>query len=354
MLVTPVDKVSKETTCVIHSEAPMKRSAHIRKLNNLKQLEGPKLPLIIHASEDWYGKILSGDCQFLEKLGQTASEKGFRLLLVQIKSLISDTVLETEYLQMAVGPRRPQAANLFHAHPSYILGFWYLDVNGYFWNSSLITTEFRPEQVDFQASEYFFNGVSGFFTRENISSRPQCERKVLPKADAFIPLQNIEKYPCRVHYLTSEEIIDTACSTLSGRVYVKLHPLHNEAERQNLLDICSRHSNAQLTEASVHDLIAASNVILSQNSAVGFEALMQKKPVLTCAKCDYHHASLVSQTSVELRRNLLQAPDFFESFPFEKYFYWFLGQQMLEPQKEEFAERAWARLLTPDCPMSIN
>ncbi|MVO18467.1 hypothetical protein GO984_21835 [Rhodobacteraceae bacterium CY05] len=169
--------------------------------------------------------------------------------------------------------------------------------------------------------------------------------RLLLKANAFIPLQNIEKYPSQVHYLTSEEIIETTCTRFSGLVYVKLHPLHKELEKRRLREVCARYPNARLTEASIHDLIAASDIILSQNSAVGFEALMQKKPVLTCAKCDYHHASLVSRTTVELQQNLLYAPEYFRNFPFEKFFYWFLGQQMLEPQKEEFSKRAWARLL---------
>ncbi|WP_446720149.1 capsular polysaccharide export protein, LipB/KpsS family, partial [Leisingera sp. ANG-Vp] len=73
-------------------------------------------------------------------------------------------------------------------------------------------------------------------------------------------------------------MITAACDAAPGRVYVKLHPLQDSAARQKVEAHCASLANAQLSAASVHDLIAASDTVISQNSAVGFEALMQKKP----------------------------------------------------------------------------
>ncbi|WP_039019706.1 hypothetical protein [Halocynthiibacter namhaensis] len=324
----------------------MARSTHIRNLTNINQLEGPQPPLVVHAEGDWFDHILSGGCDFFEKISQTAFAHNFRPLLVNTYDVLSPSVIYTDHLQIVIGPKHPQGPRIFHARPSYIQNFWYLDPQGFYWNSSVNELTFSPDRVDCAEATYFFNGVSGYFTRNNISLRPQNDRGALPPADAFIPLQNIEKYPRKIHHLTSAEIIETTCRSVSGRVYVKLHPLHNEAAKQTLRDICARFANAVLSDASVHDLIAASNMVISQNSAVGFEALMHKKPVLICAECDYHHGALTCKTSHDLRDNIQNAMGHFHAFPFEKYFYWFLGQQMLEPQKEEFTDRAWARLLS--------
>lgn len=324
----------------------MSKSGNIQKLNNSKQIEGRLAPLIIHASDEWHDRIASGECDFIEKLGADACERGYRLLLTHFRSDLSHALRNSDYLQISVGPRRLQGSRMFHAYPSYILGFWYLDKSGYHWNSTVKHLPFEPEQIPLSDAEYFYNGVSGYHTRNNISPRPQQSRQSIPPASAFIPLQNIEKYPRKVHYLTTEQIIRTTCETVSGKVYVKLHPLHNQEERRQWQHFCAKFANAEVTEASVHDLIDASDLVVSQNSAVGFEALMYRKPALTCAECDFHHATLVCRSTADLARNLPQAKAFLQNFPVERYFYWFLGQQMLEPQKEEFAELAWQRLLS--------
>jgi hypothetical protein len=53
---------------------------------------------------------------------------------------------------------------------------------------------------------------------------------------------------------------------------------------------------------------------------------------------------LVARTAEELQRCVQTAPQQLREFPYEHYFYWFLGENMLEPQKEGFLDRAWARI----------
>jgi len=100
----------------------------------------------------------------------------------------------------------------------------------------------------------------------------------------------------------------------------------------------------QVSEASVHDLIEKSRVVITQNSSTGFEALMQKKTVITCGKSDYRHATLTAKTPGDLRDALDYGPDAMSDFSYEKYFYWFLNRNLLEEAKDSFAERAVARI----------
>lgn len=128
---------------------------------------------------------------------------------------------------------------------------------------------------------------------------------------------------------------------------MKLHPLLRVSATERITAPCERYDSIEITNTSIHDIVRASDFIVSQNSAVGFEALMHGKPVISCGRCDYHHATLVSRNEKELRKNLAVTEAHFGGFPFEKYFYWFLGLKMLEPQKEGFADKAMSILQVP-------
>ena len=327
----------------------MQKRGSFKKLNHLRQLDSRKQPLIVHAEEAWFRHILEGGCEFFEKIGASAHARGCKPLLIHAEDVLSFGLLGSDHLQIVIGPKRTQGPRIFHAQPSYLRGFWYLDPQGYYWNSSLSGQLFDPQAVDGAAAEHFFNGVRGHALRRNVSKRAQSARTPggLAPADAAIFVQDIEKYREPVHYLTTAEMITAACAAVPGRVYVKPHPLQDAAALRGLEELCAGIANAELSRASVHDLIAASAAVVSQNSAVGFEALMHRKPVLTCAASDYHHGTLVCRTGAELQENLGRAGEAFAAFPFERYFYWFLGLHMLEPQKPDFADRAWNRLLAP-------
>jgi hypothetical protein len=85
-------------------------------------------------------------------------------------------------------------------------------------------------------------------------------------------------------------------------------------------------------------------MVVTQNSAAGFEALMQKRCVITCGKSDFWHATLTPRKESDLREALRFGPEAMADFPFEKYLYWFLDRNCLEPAKDEFIKRAWTRI----------
>lgn len=320
-----------------------------RKLNHLRQLDSRKQPLIVHAEEAWFHHILEGANLFFEKIGAAASSHGFKPLLLHAEDILSYGLLPSDHLQIVIGPKRPQGSRIFHAQPGYLRGFWYLDPKGYYWNSSLAGEAFRPDPADAAAAERFLESLRNRYIGRNTSKRAQNPRsdEPLPPAAAAIFVQNIEGYKPPVHYLTTEEMITAACDAAPGRVYVKLHPLQDSAARQKVEAHCASLANAELSAASVHDLIAASDTVISQNSAVGFEALMQKKPVITCGRSDYHHATAVCRSAEDLHKALADAAGDFRSFPYAQYLHWFLRRHLLEPGTEDFAAQAWSRLLSP-------
>ena len=246
--------------------------------------------LVIHAEGDWFKSIQDGKFDFFTKLVRHATKQDISSRIVATGGSTSKLLLDQDHINIIVGDLPSYGANRLHALPGYIWGFWYLDEVGVFANSSLRFAQFRPEDIDADKAAYFYNGVSGYMLRENVSKIPQEVRMKNPmqEAAAVVYCQEIEHHPDRSHYLTTEEIIRTTAKTSKGElVYVKPHPGQSKMMRKKILDTCADYQNVIVSDASVHDLTDASRVVVTQNSAAGFEALMQKRCVITCGKSDF-------------------------------------------------------------------
>lgn len=300
----------------------------------------PDRALIVHAEDRYFEHICSGGCDFFEKVGSAARERGITPLIFRSDDPMGAALFDEPHKHLMVGPRRRKGPNIFHVYPAYVQGYWYLDTQGYFWKSSMLGKTFDPENVDAEAAHAFFNRVSKYRIGHNVSMCKQPPPQPLEPADVAVFTQDIERYRDQLHYIITQRMIRASANAVDGLCYVKPHPLLNAEQRAWLGRVCARLPNIRVVDASIHDIIRASAVVVSQNSAVGFEALMHRKPVITCALTDYAAASLVSRDPAELRANIKAAPAHFARFPFEKYLYWFLGQNMLEPKASDFTDRA--------------
>ncbi len=303
--------------------------------------------MVIHAEHSWFESIRADKFDFFNKLVKHATSQGVSTRITAAEGAASKLLLTQDHINIMVGDRPGYGRNLLHALPSYIWGFWYLDEVGVFWNSSMRFNRFCPSEIDADKAEYFFNGVSGYMIRENVSKFPQEVRMKTPlqAAAAVVFAQETEDHVSRSHYLTTEQMIRvTAAACADDLVYVKPHPQQSKAARKAILDICAEYQNVTVSDASVHDLIEVSNCVVTQNSAAGFEALMHRRCVITCAKSDYWHATLTPKRASDLREALKYGPEAMAEFDYPKYLYWFLDRNCLEPAKDEFVKRAWARI----------
>lgn len=302
---------------------------------------------VIHGYGSWFASIGEGRHDFFTKLVPKLIREGITPYLVEGNSRTSRTLLSENHVHIIVGGPPMFGPTLLHAFPSYIWGFWYFDEVGFGPDSSLRFARFCSDEVEREKADYFFNGVTGYMLRENVSKLRQEPRMDAPlrHATSTILCQMIENETPRTHYLTTAEMIATAADfDTDAIVYVKPHPHHTKQGRRRILEICEDHPNVKVTDASIHDLIEAARVVVTQNSSAGFEALMQKKPVITCAKSDYWHATLTPKTTSDLRAAIEYGVETMSSFDYDGYFYWFLEKQCLEPAKDNFLPRAWARI----------
>ncbi|MBU2937660.1 MULTISPECIES: capsular polysaccharide export protein, LipB/KpsS family [Pacificibacter] len=302
---------------------------------------------VIHAYGSWLNALAENKHDFFIKLSRKLDQKGLSTYLVEGNSRTSRGLLEQPHLHIIVGGPAMYGAGILHAFPSYLWGFWYFDEIGHGWNSSLRFARYSSDEVDAEKSAFFFNGVTGYMLRENVSKHNQEPRMDAPLrlATATIFCQPTDPVHPRHNYLSIEQMIETASTyDKDALVYVKPHPHQSKATRRRILETCEDYPNVKTTDASIHDLIEASRVVITHNSTTGFEALMQRKPVITCAKSDYWHATLTPKTVADLRAAIEFGPETMKDFDFEGYFHWFLELHCLEPSKDNFADRAWARV----------
>lgn len=318
-------------------------------LKSIRQLKTVhRRRVIVHTDDTWLAEIAAGEHEFFTALDPHLKRNDVETFLVPAESRVAKRVWDDPKAFHLLVDRPPlYGPKVLHVNPGPVLGFWHMDELGSGWNSSLRLSEFDPETVDIERAEYFFNGVSGYMIRENVSLLPQTERvhNGLLKAAATVFCQPEADPSALPAYLPTEDIVRaTAEHNRDGLIYVKLHPNQSKDSRRAIMDVCSDYQSVNLSEASIHDLIDASSVVVTQNSRVGFEALMHKRPVITCAKSCYWHATLTARTRTDLKQALTYSAEAMEGFPYEKYFFWTLVRHGFEPAKDIFGKRAWARI----------
>lgn len=318
----------------------------IETVDDLARHAGASDLLIVHAQGGWLDALDGDGFDFFTHLAPVLDMRNIAQLRTALWSELSNMLLDQPHLHLILGDAPGYRPNVLHVKPSYLWGFWYIDEVGVNAHSSLRLQDFRPDGVDGGHAEWFFNGVAGHMIRENVSKSPQPERvEWMEPAAAAVFCQDIEGVHPRSYALATDDMIrNTARAARGAKVYVKPHPAQSDATRRRVEKACATDPNIIVTQASVHDVIAASEVVVTQNSAAGFEALLHRKPVVTCGHCDYHHATLTARTGDELRAQIRGAAEAMQHFPYDKYLYWFLSECNLEPQKDDFGQRAWAKI----------
>ncbi|MCW7538933.1 CDP-glycerol glycerophosphotransferase family protein [Aquabacterium sp. A7-Y] len=92
------------------------------------------------------------------------------------------------------------------------------------------------------------------------------------------------------------------------KVIAKRHPYCNSLSVQRATAALQAEGLIELTEASVHELIAGAQAVFTVNSGVGLEALIHLKPVVVTGDCDYAYGVAARARSVDELARILHAP----------------------------------------------
>lgn len=90
-----------------------------------------------------------------------------------------------------------------------------------------------------------------------------------------------------------------------------------------------------VTDASIHAILAKTDVVVTQSSAVAFDALIHNVPSVLAGASEFHHVLTTISDVSELDGAMALALN--SDIPYSAYLFWFLREQMIKPAQENNA-----------------
>lgn len=295
-------------------------------------LDGAAPLLVFHARDRLAAPLARGGFRLLAALADHAEAAGWR---VEIVSYARETVDLAAaccgHLHVVLEDRPVYAPNVFHAVPGYLRGWWYFDELATRNNSCNRLRIFDPRLVAGKFAEGFHARLADQFIAENFSKFEQLPRGAAPVPAGCLALFAQDFSPPRWHnhYLSVPELIQAALLARGDRpLCIKPHPNNTPDELEWIARQAAPERGIHVTDASIHDLLAACACVLTVTSAVGFEAFLHRKPVVLAGQTDF------AQNAITLtdRRRLPEAiaAALARDWPHEKFVTWFLRQNCVE------------------------
>lgn len=242
--------------------------------------------------------------QFVSQLGNVFERRGIRVEMFEWPAWrIQPDEVDRLGFPLAFIPHRCHLN--FKAGSTKIFFFmqeffrWVFVVNSQGWSASSSVYPVLPEKLTINNSGAFKvyrkrlaegHLESKFFQANTVSREFLISSGQIPNGEfVFFPLQIPHDQSIAYFSDFSEEKVVAAMldwSASSGvPVVFKPHPVNKES--MILFEEMAKPSRSYWSTAHVHDLIKYSSAVFTINSGVGFEALLQLKPVVTFGKVEY-------------------------------------------------------------------
>lgn len=235
--------------------------------------------------------------------------------------------------------RHPRVLNTASA---YIAPFWYLDPQGVRRHSSIGAKAFDPATVDPAAAQAFFNGLRRRRIGERVSRYPQPGGvDTFPKGAIAVFLQKGDA-DAGAHVGRAAMIDALLARHDTSPILIKPHPRDDSPETAALVNRAAGDPRVQVTQANIHDILAAARVTVTINSAVGLESLMHRVPVVLCGPADFHHAAVTVREAFDLDAAIARAR--LTPWPFAAYLYWFLKLNCVNAGAPDMIDDVLARI----------
>ncbi len=226
---------------------------------------------------------------------------------------------------------------------AYLQGFWQLDPEGIQAESSAGRTVFDPAMVEQEAALRFLRRLRRRFVAPRLSRfhQPRDLAQGLPEGAVALFLQGRSAYHNGRCALPMERMIRAVAAGSGGRpVLVKPHPQALEEGHAAIAAAVAQGARVRVTEANVHDVLAAACVTVSVNSAVAMEGFLHRKPAILFGRSDF--PSLAVRATEEADFPLALEAALGRSWPFARMLHWYYSRHALELDAPDFEARAFA------------
>ena len=295
------------------------------------RLDGLAPTLFLHARDRLAEALERGHFKLLHGLAAHAAGQGLAVELVEFSPEGQDrAIAQGGHTHVFLDDRPAYGPNAFHCVPSYLHGFWFFDEVGSRNNSLMRMHKFDPRPMAGDYAKRVHAELVARFVTANLSKFPQAERGAALEAGclAFFA-QDFKAPPHHRHYMSVVQMIEAAIAAKGPRrLYIKPHPNNTVDELAALASYHNPQAGVEVCLASIHDLLAAADCVLTLTSAVGFEAFLHKKPVVLGGQTDFWQ-NAVTLTNPDRMGDAIAA-SMARDWPYEKFLVWYLKQMCVE------------------------
>lgn len=299
--------------------------------------------IVFHVPRSWLGFGGAGLRPFYLRVIEGLKARGvlFEVVILDRETL-PETVAADDAIHVVHHGRyaHPRVRN---ADVAYIYPFWNFDPQGIRAFSSIAQAPFPQDDIDPDIARPFFRrmrqrNVKG---RRSRYAQPEDVMAMAPvKASVFLQSEG-HRVVGETCHLDRWQMLETVCEFVDGPVIVKPHPRDSDAAtRDGLHELCARFAHLTVSHGNIHDLIAASERVVTINSAVGIEAYLHRKPVVLCGQSDFHHIADVARSEADLIGILNRAP---RKRAYDKFVWWYFADQCLSAADSDLVDRMLAR-----------
>lgn len=238
---------------------------------------------------------------------------------------------------------RMQGEGWLNAATAYLTGFWHMDPRGMQAESSAADDVFDAGVVDADEAESFSKQLKTQFLlpRKSRYHQPVEITGDLPQGAVALFLQGPSAYHNGRCNLPMEEMIEIVANGSGGRpVVVKPHPQMLEVGGLAMLEAMEAGAEFLVTEANVHDVLAASAINVSVNSAVAFEGFLHGKPAVLFGKSDF--PSLITRAHGATDYPAALEAALARDWAYPQMLHWYFSRHTLELAAPDFEARAFA------------
>lgn len=233
--------------------------------------------------------------------------------------------------------QHPRALNCGSA---YISPYYVLDPVGTRYLSSIGGLSFDPDLIDPQRALAFQRGLYAAQAVPRKSRYDQPEQR-LPVPDGCIAVflqSESHREVGEALYVTMRQIVKVLMARDDPRpIVVKPHPRDVDFDTLAWLAQKARKDpRLHILPANIHDILAAASLVVTINSAVGIEAMIHSRPVITCGQADFHHATEVVRARDDIDAAIARAEG--KSWPHAAYLYWFFNENCVSMTSPNLGE----------------
>jgi hypothetical protein len=191
-----------------------------------------------------------------------------------------------------IDDRSVRAPGVLNCAVAYFWEFWHLDPIGTKALSSIGALAYDPASMPYGRAEQFFDTQRARLVTPRLSKYGQkAEVTPLPSGAVAVFLQG--EFPIKQGVTAFDDLamLKVVQDRTGDRpIIVKPHPLvKNPFTLAELRVAVYGDDRITLTDANVHDILAACAVTVSINSTVALEGYLHRKPAVLFGQADFHH-----------------------------------------------------------------